>query len=435
MDGVILFADDKIHHCNGKDNLLIRSNENALFDLLSKEVPVLGVNCLELAEKSIASIGTFSAVILDWEFEENIFIEDDDDDESANLVKLPSVKQAATMEFLEKNDFYSLVYIYSNENIKDSQYGERLKEKFGKRIKIEQKTNIENPEEAKTKILSDIEEWKRDNTSLAIPLIWSKTINKSTQNIFKDLSEAEDGWIKEIYDSANHDGMPAAPFVIEIFQHLLSENLIQSKELIDSIESFAKDSQSEANEESTAKLFQRVFYSKINDDTPIMTGDICDIDEETFGIISTPECDVDDVCNNDNLFFDLFVFKKDSFDKFLSLAKNYEYKKEYYEDWSSPNGGKDKKKLETLKRLFNQPDGVYHVLPSFPFPDGSLNKSIVINFSTSFERHKSNEVKNYKRRYKLNSPFIQQLRQRYISHLGRVGVPALPTSLRNFNLR
>lgn len=37
--------------------------------------------------------------------------------------------------------------------------------------------------------------------------------------------------------------------------------------------------------------------------------------------------------------------------------------------------------------------------------------------------------------FKLNSPYIHQLRQRYLSYVGRVGVPSIPQSLRAFNIK
>jgi hypothetical protein len=40
-----------------------------------------------------------------------------------------------------------------------------------------------------------------------------------------------------------------------------------------------------------------------------------------------------------------------------------------------------------------------------------------------------------KREYKLNSPYIFQLRQRYLAYIGRVGVPAIPPSLKAYNLK
>ncbi len=441
MDGVILFADDKIHDCTLEDGAIKRSNENALFDALSKDLPVLGVNCLELAEKSIASIGTFSAIILDWEFgsgTQDLFV--DEDDETAKLVKVPSVKQAATMKFLEDNDFYSLIYIYSDQNISESSFGQKLKEKFGDRIQIKQKTNIGDTEEAKRKIIKDIDEWKEKNGNLSIPLLWSVAINKSTQKIFKDLAEADASWVKDIYDTAEADGVDATLFVIEIFQYLLSEKLIQNKDLLDSIENFAKSAESKSDDVSIAKLFRRLLYSQISEDTPIMTGDICEINESKYGIIITPECDIRKVLGKEENRFEMLVFEKTEFNQHISKTraildnqKPQNFTKARYQEWEEGNDSQ-KEKLNELRKIFNQNESRFHILPSFPIAD-NLNDSVVIEFSLGCEMFTCKEVKTFTRKYKLNSPHIQQLRQRYISHLGRVGTPSLPLNLRNFNLK
>ena len=42
-----------------------------------------------------------------------------------------------------------------------------------------------------------------------------------------------------------------------------------------------------------------------------------------------------------------------------------------------------------------------------------------------------NNLLNKRYAYKLNSPYIHQLRQRYIAYIGRYGVPALPNSVRS----
>lgn len=441
MDGVILFADDKIHDCTHGEDEIKRSNENALFNLLCKDFPVLGVDCLELAEKSIASIGTFSAIILDWEFGDDSIAKEEDDDESVGQVKAPSSKQAATMDFLERNDFYSLIYIYSNENISDSPFGAKLKEKFGDMIQIEQKTNISNTEVAKAKILDDIKNWKDKNQNLQIPILWSSSINKSTQKIFKELAEADANWIKDIYDTADKDGIDPSLFVIDIFQFLLAEKLIQDSQLINSIKDHVETGESVSNDESIAKLFRRLFYSQLNNNSPIMTGDICEIEENKFGIIISPECDIRRILDKEHNKFELLVFEKKDFNLHIAKTKaiiddndiSQNYKRDRYEAWN--NGTQSQKeKLKELRKLFNQNEPRFHILPSFPMSE-SLNESAVIEFSLGREMYTSLEVKGFNRKYKLNSPHIQQLRQRYIAHLGRVGVPGLPTSLRNFNLK
>jgi hypothetical protein len=210
----------------------------------------------------------------------------------------------------------------------------------------------------------------------------------------------------------------------------LAESLTQNAFLLNSIKDYLSSGSSEvvtqdtARDESIAKLFRRLFYTKLTQDSSIMTGDVCELADSRFGIIITPECDVKDVISGKIASFDLLTFSKGSFDAFLLLDN---YQRSGYADAGV-------KKLEKFRKSFNQTDGKYHVLPSFPFDEVSFNLSVLIDFSQGCERYTVEQIR-VKRKYKLNAPFIQQLRQRYISHLGRVGVPSLPTSLRNFNLK
>ena len=96
MEGIILFADDHIYTSTRP--------ENALFESIRMDLPVLGIHNLEMAEAAIQSIWTFRALILDWQFSP-------EDDFSDMLEEwevgptVPSAKEEATMAFLMKNDF------------------------------------------------------------------------------------------------------------------------------------------------------------------------------------------------------------------------------------------------------------------------------------------------------------------------------------------
>ena len=115
MEGVILFADDHIH---GAERA-----ENKLFNYINQKLPVLGVHTLDLAKEALKAIGSFRAVILDWQFSNEI--EDDFKDVGEELgIKTttiaPSTKEDAALKFLDENDFYSLIYILSEEDIEEN---------------------------------------------------------------------------------------------------------------------------------------------------------------------------------------------------------------------------------------------------------------------------------------------------------------------------
>ena len=94
--GVILYADDHVFDQ--------RTQEGQLYGLLNKEFPVMAVNTVEMAEKAVNSIGTFSALILDWEFK----LEPED-----GVRRPPQTPEP----FLDSHDFYSLIYIFSRTSI------------------------------------------------------------------------------------------------------------------------------------------------------------------------------------------------------------------------------------------------------------------------------------------------------------------------------
>jgi hypothetical protein len=434
MNGVILFVDDKLDEYIVKENDIERSLENELFEELRKQYPVLGVRNLDLAEEAIKSIGSFSAIILDWVFDNTELLLNAGEDASVLSGMRISREGSDTLDFLKHNEFYSLIYVFSNEDVKGL-YGAELLKKYQKRIKFRIKGDSKN--QAK-QIAKEIITWRERNQNLSIPSAWTRTINQSVQKILLELSNADQNWIKELGQTAKDDGVSGEIFIVEILQYLLAESLTQDPSLIASIKQYV--SPNEANEQSAApsdarsvaRLFRRIFYTKLNKDAPVMTGDICKLSSKKFGIIVTPECDIKDVIKDQSRKFELLTFRKDSFDWFLSSQLNYEYKRALFDEWNSTSKGKGK--LDKLRTRFNNGDSTFHILPSFPFNETKLGLSAAMDLSAGCERFTHDAIKN-KRTYRLNAPFIQQLRQRYISHFGRVGTPSLPLSVRNLNLK
>ncbi|RYU94187.1 hypothetical protein [Emticicia agri] len=419
MDGVILFADDKIHKS--------KANERKLYDALKQELPIVAVHSLELAQKSILSIGTFSALILDWQFtdaeEDEIVLEDL---EGIKIQKPSTKTDDPTYNFLVQNDFFSLVYIYSDKDIESEEYGNQLRAKYGDRIKFSKKDNISQTKKEKIRILKEIQEWKEANKHLVIAQSWSSTINKYTQKIFRELSSTDKNWIKYIYDSAKADGVSPEIFVLDIFQYLLSENLIKDETLLAEIRNYAsQEIVGEQNHKSVSRLFQKLFYTEVLDTTPIMTGDIVKLDENSFGIIITPECDVKKLLDISGSF-DLLRFSNERFNATLTRLEATDSKRTTLTIES--------KNFKNWKKIFNQDEQREHILPSFPYFENT-NGTILTDFSIDKIKISAEELTALERRFKLNSPFIQQLRQRYVAYFGRVGVPALPDIVKYYNLK
>ena len=140
-----------------------------------------------------------------------------------------------------------------------------------------------------------------------------------------------------------------------------------------------------------------------------MTGDIFCFGENEFAILITPECDVNK--------------KKELTLEFLCFTKSES--NEYIKSRIKKDG----------ESLFNNKFQSNHILPSFPFEKNVYNLSAYIDFELAYSVKDKANFENKRSEFKLNSPYIYQLRQRYLAYIGRVGVPAIPQSLRAYNLK
>lgn len=408
MEGIILFADNKIFE---------DGHENELFKLFrqNEDYSVLPIETLSCLEATIKSASTFKACIIDWNF-----MDSEDFDEDFVGVEKPN---RTPLTILQNYTLYSLVYIYSGIDIPGNDK-EVLETKYGAKIRFRTKSNdIEKEYHA---ILEDVKKFETDNPHMEIPFVWSQTINQSVQTIFNELENADPCWIKEIRDTAEKDGGDATSEVIGIFHDLLNENLIQNESLRKELDEFSSD-KVVSKEENTAKLYQRIFYSRLTEHAPVMTGDIFHFPDDTWGILITPECEVRKRIM-DSKAMDFLLFKISDTDDYLIKRCTFDRTKASYSTF------KDEKK-NNLRKMFNNDDLSMHILPSFPYKEEVYNQLIVINFKTSFSTKNVAEYGNNRTSYKLNSPYIYQLRQRFISFFGKYGVPAIPESLRDFNLR
>lgn len=413
MDGVILFADNKIFE---------DGHENDLFNLFrqNQEYSILPIDSLSCLEATIQSASTFKACIIDWNFMDAGDFNDDFNDDFGG-VEIPS---RTPLTILQKYTLYSLVYIYSGIDIPEDDK-ELLVKKYGTKIQFRAKTN--NVDEEYRSIIEDIRQFESNNPHMEIPFLWSQAINQAAQTIFNELENADPYWIKEIRDTAQDDGGDASSEVIDVFHNLLSEDLIQNENLRIKLSTYSTD-EVITKEENTAKLYQRIYYSKLKDDAPIMTGDIFHfVANDTWGILITPECEVAKRIKASNRL-DFLTFKLSDTNNYLNKTCTFDRLKEAF---ATLREGRQK----NLRKLFNNEDLSTHILPSFPSQDNVYNQMIIIDFKNSFETKTQDEYSDKRINYKLNSPFIYQLRQRYISFFGKYGVPAIPESLRDYNLK
>lgn len=387
MEGIILFADDFVFNHEDFESKLFHK-------IKTKGIPVLPIGNLGDFENTIKAISTYKAIILDWEFIEML--------EEQRTSKNP-------LDILKNNKFYSLIFIYSTTPI-GYETQKELKERFGNKIEFLTKIKEDGQIDAECdKLINTIKNFESTNSHLKTPFIWSQAINQSAQDIFAELEKADPNWIKEIYTTAMADGAEPNAEVIGVFQNLLNESIIQNVRLIESLAASAALAgvQVADKEESSAKLYNRIYYTQLLNNAPLMTGDIFKLSEDEFAILITPECDLN--------------AKKETTLEFLKFSK------------AASAAFITRKKKDD--ELFNNKVQSRHILPSFPFVAKSYNLSAFIDFETAFVVKAKSEFENKRSDYKLNSPYIFQLRQRYLAYIGRVGVPAIPPSLKAFNLK
>lgn len=413
MEGVILFADDHIFDPQRLENkLFLKFNSDGIFSTLP-------INNLNILEKTVSSISTYKALIIDWNFRREI-----DEEEAEEGVQIPDENP---LEFLKSKKIYSLIYIYSQEEIAQ-EIKEELEKLYPGKIFFEKKENVDEPEKEYQKIIRGIKKFEDQNTHLVVPFVWSQAINQSAQIIFSELEQADPNWIKEIYNTAKKDGAEPNTEVISVFQHLLSEQIVQNEILSKAITGLSSipDVKVENKDESLAKLYHRIYYTKVDPNAPLMTGDIFMLNRDTSAILITPECDVEQKCN---LGLDFLIVSKSGFSEYLSKSLTFTI-------GSSPSKNQSAK----IEKLFNQEEIKIHILPSFPFNSDNYKTTALLEFQSCYTKLVKSDLINEEgkynyRVYKLNSPYIHQLRQRYLSYVGRVGVPAIPQSLRLFNLK
>jgi len=406
MEGVIVFADDHIFDPE--------RFENRLFHKLNNEdnFSVLPINNLITLEKAITSISTYRALILDWNFKREIEVED---------FRVPYDNP---FDILKDNTIFSLIFIYSEDKISQEKQ-DALKENYPDKIFFLQKQNADEVDIEYDRIVKKIQVYEAANSHLETPYIWSQAINESVQSIFQELEAADKLWVKDLYYSSYFfkkdkpiEPPPVDPNiqVIDLFQNILSEHLIQNVKLRRSIGEFSEANLSnKSSEPSLRELYARLYYTKTLETDSVMTGDVYEISNGDYVVIISPECDMNTLIRKDE-DIELLYFKKDNFNNIASILGI----KEKGED-------KDKK----IKRAYNQENPRIHLLPVFPVGENEFTTAL-IDFRFSMQHRKGSFLNDNKamRKFKINSPYIQQLRQRYLAYIGRVGVPTIPDSLR-----
>lgn len=166
MEGIILFADDHIFETERL--------ENQLFSKLNLETgfPILPIDNLTVLERTVSSISTYRALILDWNFnkksgEEGVVLPDEN-----------------PLEIILRNKIYSLIYVYSENEI-GAEIKAQLEKAYPNKIYFEKKVNdVKELDNEFKKIVDGIKKFEANNQHLKTPFLWSQAINTSVQTIF-----------------------------------------------------------------------------------------------------------------------------------------------------------------------------------------------------------------------------------------------------------
>lgn len=407
MKGVIVYADDDV--LNVKDNSL----EYQLYDLFRQDdhYTIIPITSIVDLEETVKSVSPIRVLMLDWQFKRMGDMED-------GLV-LPDETPEI---FLRDSKLFSLIYIFSKEELSVGMQ-ESLKAKFGNKIQFQRKPkNTDDITLLYNQIIGDIEQLDQQNKQMSVTYDWSQRINVAQQKIFNELDSADPTWIKVLSDAAREDTGDATTDVVNMYQELLSEQLRQDAVLRQAIETYHVDDNIQ-DSQSIAKLYQRLIYSKVEDGQTLMTGDICKMQNGKYAIVITPECEMR---HRENKDVEILEFGND-FMEIMPKRKNRLCPLHWFTQLNL-------EKKKTVRKMYNNDDSGLHILPSFPFEDGVYNKSVIIEFRTALGMIPYNTVTEHRIGYRLNAPYIQQLRQRFLSFFGRCGVPAVPDILRDYNL-
>ena len=141
-------------------------------------------------------------------------------------------------------------------------------------------------------------------------------------------------------------------------------------------------------------------------------GEILQKDQEVF-VILTPSCDFISGKNRPRKVGDVLLAKT----KLLSETKEYE-------KYQSKKDGKDEKEKENLIRLIESRKGDrYFFLPQTPFIENRI-----IDFQSK-EMVKYDDLANYTRVAKLDSPYAESMVSSFIRHYNRIGYPDIDSEL------
>lgn len=281
-------------------------------------------------------------------------------------------------------------------------------------------------------LLERIRKWVEGTPHAGLVFEWERLLNKARDHATSKILDLEGGSLSSLVKALRHEvGESADRELVQLFNKVLlrymtTGDLVEVKELIDRL-----GEGDDVDLDWYVRFHQfQAFYSP-DETEPKWTGDIWTTSEEDpekrFAILITPACDL-----------------AQSRSRYLNVAYAV-----MFEPWSKAKNkfrmGK-RKVIAALTRteatpetegrgqvIPDLPQNIYP-LPFFPAPD-TFSWLLVDLSQVEAMRLDDFTDRGWKRICRLDSPYIEDLLQRFAALSARVGVPAIPREVREAEAR
>lgn len=261
--------------------------------------------------------------------------------------------------------------------------------------------------------------WLNENPQARLGLLWSRSIRLSLAAPIRQLHELQGGELGSLakYVWSKGFGRPqlAAAALLELLQSLLAREMLDRSQLIERIVNILEPERESAGQMPPEKFadFRSVEMYSVRAGTKAMRcGTIMDLGEEPrkFGVVLTPDCE-----------FPRAIPESDYV--FLARAQErHEFFEERAKQEERPMGQTRREAIVKLGKWR------YHSLPFVPVDKGKMDLIV------DFQDVEACLLKNAKTKIEdgtwkiiatVESPYRENLVQRYVWFTGRIGIPDL----------
>jgi hypothetical protein len=332
--------------------------------------------------------------------------------EALNKIPGPFIVIILAREF-EDDDPVKLEKVYAN------RYGSLRGFIAKKGLK---KEDLEDPENLEKLVLSLLEE----NKILSLILSWELVFDKSkdtalSEIIIEDVGSSIVALVNIVCENFGVT-KDAAYEIIAVIMQIVSRKTMEIEETTTIVELLKEINETKLNKNSKEyfSVYNRLKFRSPSNEEIIITGDIFQTDDKfKYGIVLTPKCDLIQEKTKKVLLCYGFPLNE----KFLDDMKYPPYKiHEAAIAKIRENGGDQKALRDYLKARYIRstnklPDNLFKLL-YFRSDDGTFG--FCFNFN-NIQSINIDELKKWKRRCRLNSPYIDEIVQKYVGIVQRIG--------------